>query len=479
MKTIKKMLALLLCSVIVLVPVTNASASGINVIVNGTQLTFDQPPIMQNNRTLVPFRAIFEAIGATVDWDQDAQTVTAEKGDVTITLEIGSSILNRNGTPIALDVPAQVVNNRTLVPTRAVVESFGAEVGWAPGTRTVTIWTVENPTGLNVDELFAAFAPDTPMITAGGLTVTWEELFPYVYQNIISLVYSFGTAPNLNDTYDGVMTIGEALLHFATEEALDLLVIRYGAGIHDVTPGQDGILMFREHIDEGIDFFGSEEALSDVIWGEAGISSLELYEYIYKNGLLPNTLFSELFGENGELHSADDLERFAQEQGFMMAKHILFLASSPDELTAVRRAGQNVLNQLRGYRGNDFDSFFDELMYEHTDDFDALQVFPNGYLFQEFDMVEEFHDACAALRIGEISGLVETAFGVHIIYRLPLDFDETPIAAAGYGQGQSLREIVFADSLSALMREWRNALNHAFSAEYESINLAEMLRSLY
>jgi len=115
------------------------SNSDIKVIVNGTALTFDQPPIIENSRTLVPLRIIFEALGAEVDWDQTTQTVTAIKGDATVTLTIGSDMLNKNGEQIKLDVPAKIVGSRTLVPARAVAESFGAEVGWDQNTQTVTI----------------------------------------------------------------------------------------------------------------------------------------------------------------------------------------------------------------------------------------------------------------------------------------------------------------------------------------------------
>ena len=111
----------------------------INVIVNGTALTFDQPPVVVDGRTLVPLRAIFEALGAEVKWEQSTQTVTAVRGDATITMQIGSNILKRNRENIELDVPAQIIGGRTLVPARAVAESFGAEVLWDASTRTVTI----------------------------------------------------------------------------------------------------------------------------------------------------------------------------------------------------------------------------------------------------------------------------------------------------------------------------------------------------
>jgi len=118
---------------------TVGGAPKIKVFLNGKRIRFDQPPIIQDGRTLVPLRAIFEAMEATVEWDDKTKTVTAKKGDTTIVMTIGNKTMKKNGEEIVLDVPPQIVNGRTLVPARAVAESFGAEVGWDGSTRTVTI----------------------------------------------------------------------------------------------------------------------------------------------------------------------------------------------------------------------------------------------------------------------------------------------------------------------------------------------------
>jgi len=120
-------------------PTPPPPAQEIKVLVNGAAVTFDQPPIIENGRTLVPLRAIFEALGADVEWEHSTQTVTAVKDDITIVLKIGDAFLTKNGERIALDVPAKIVGGRTLVPARAVAESFGADVQWDQATRTVTI----------------------------------------------------------------------------------------------------------------------------------------------------------------------------------------------------------------------------------------------------------------------------------------------------------------------------------------------------
>lgn len=121
------------------VPKPELVNSDVSVRLNGQVLEFDQPPVVVGNRTLVPLRAIFEAMGASVDWIQETQTVVAVCGDITLSFQIGDSIMYKNSTPIELDVSAQVVNDRTLVPLRAVSKAFGAKVNWENSTRTVTI----------------------------------------------------------------------------------------------------------------------------------------------------------------------------------------------------------------------------------------------------------------------------------------------------------------------------------------------------
>lgn len=111
----------------------------IKVKVNNELVVFDQPPVLENGRTLVPLRAIFEALGAEVGWDDPTQTVTASKGETEISLQIGSTQMNVNADIKTLDVPAKLVNGRTLVPVRAISEAFGCKVDWVEGTQTVLI----------------------------------------------------------------------------------------------------------------------------------------------------------------------------------------------------------------------------------------------------------------------------------------------------------------------------------------------------
>jgi len=110
------------------------------VLLNGEEINFaDQSPIIENGRTLVPLRAIFETMGATVDWNGATQTVTARRDEKIIQLTIGSTKAIIDGKKYFLDVAPTIYDGRTLVPVRFVAESFDAYVWWEASTRTVAI----------------------------------------------------------------------------------------------------------------------------------------------------------------------------------------------------------------------------------------------------------------------------------------------------------------------------------------------------
>ncbi|MDO4531711.1 MAG: copper amine oxidase N-terminal domain-containing protein [Bacillota bacterium] len=142
MKKWKKRLAgQLLAGLLSALPGAAFAAEEITVYVDGQQITFDQPPVVQDGRTLVPMRAIFEALGAEIEWHGAEKRVNAFWGINSFDLWIGScEIQMGDGSLVTIDVPARISNGRTLVPLRAVSQCMGAEVLWDGGSRTVQIY---------------------------------------------------------------------------------------------------------------------------------------------------------------------------------------------------------------------------------------------------------------------------------------------------------------------------------------------------
>lgn len=144
-RTVAFFVSLCMALVLIAVPVYGAEDRPIRVMVDGAELAFDVDPVIENDRTLVPMRLIFEALGAKVDWDEATRTALAVKGDVKISITIDSAELMKNSKAVALDAPARLIGGRTLVPVRAVSEGMGAKVDWNDASRTVQIVTSEEP----------------------------------------------------------------------------------------------------------------------------------------------------------------------------------------------------------------------------------------------------------------------------------------------------------------------------------------------
>lgn len=143
MNLLKQILCMSLSTTLLMASAVNQvmADENIKVILDGNELSFDVSPQIINDRTMVPLRSIFEALGASVDWDQDTQTVTSTKNDITVKLTIDSSTMYVNENAVTLDSPACIVEERTLVPVRAISEAYNTTVDWEGDTRTVTIST--------------------------------------------------------------------------------------------------------------------------------------------------------------------------------------------------------------------------------------------------------------------------------------------------------------------------------------------------
>lgn len=111
----------------------------ITVFSNGKQVDFNQEPMIENDRTLVGMRAIFESLGAEVEWNGEEQSVTASTDDTTVKLQIDNNIMQVNDNEVELDTPARLINNNTMVPLRAVSEALDTKVEWIGNLQRVVI----------------------------------------------------------------------------------------------------------------------------------------------------------------------------------------------------------------------------------------------------------------------------------------------------------------------------------------------------
>lgn len=195
------------------------SASALGIHIDGALLQTDVPPFEEDGTTLLPLRAVSEALGCKVGWDDPTQTVTVTKGQTTITFVIGSPVMTIGDAAYPLPHVPVLSHDRTFIPVRALSEALGFTVGWDAQSETVGVWTRSKTHTLSIGAYTAAVgsstaalmnvfgAPSYAAVASGGLN--W-----YVYDTYPDAFYAFAT--------DGGIVCGyyTCSRHFKTSEGL-------------------------------------------------------------------------------------------------------------------------------------------------------------------------------------------------------------------------------------------------------------------
>lgn len=109
------------------------------ITVNGEEQTIDTAPVIIDSRTFVPVRAVVEALGGTADWNANTKTAILENGEDHIELTIGSKTAVLNGEEKQLDTAPVIIDGRTMLPLRFIAEGFGFEADWDAAAKTIYV----------------------------------------------------------------------------------------------------------------------------------------------------------------------------------------------------------------------------------------------------------------------------------------------------------------------------------------------------
>lgn len=180
-----------------------SAAGATSLVVDGTNVQTDVPPVIVDGRTLVPVRALFESLGATVGWEESTQTATATKGRTVISIQIGNTTAYVNGVAKTLDVPAQTIEGRTMVPARFAAESLDARVFWDNNTQSAYIITPEHKSLVveyldvgQADSMLLSSNGEYMLIDAGN-NEDGDDVVEYLKNaGVSTLKYVVGTHPH-------------------------------------------------------------------------------------------------------------------------------------------------------------------------------------------------------------------------------------------------------------------------------------------
>lgn len=271
---------------------------------------------------------------------------------------------------------------------------------------------------------------DEVLARLGETDITAADYLYWLNRVIYNYTAQFGGQITL--PWDTEMSEGLTFGQYMQDQAMDVSVfyaaLREMAGQEGLTP--DAALtgeIEQQFTDMAAQMDGDENKVTHALWGN--LLTKELLVRLNENSDLYDQLEELFFGENSGNYPTDaEVTAYLEEAGRYRAKHILLSTVDDnrqpldEETIAQKKAtADDLLAQLRA--AEDPIALFDELMKEHSED-PGLATNPEGYTTQKGEMVAPFEQAALALKPGEISDVVESDFGYHIILRMPMSPDD-------------------------------------------------------
>ena len=302
----------------------------------------------------------------------------------------------------------------------------------------------------DVVEHISGMPADTVVLTVDGQPVTAEEYLYWAGADIEMLEGHQGTGIDWEQTTPDGLSVLDFIKDTAKKTSVLYRVVQTHAEEMDCGLDKDDRAELDAFMTRLENDLGGERQLKKQLLtvgltrdGFEAINAGPIYHRNMQETLTDKTPFTE-----------EEMRRFIEEEEIFSAKHILFRTVDeatreplPQEVQAEKLAlAQEVLEQLE--QAEDLPALFDELMHRYSED-PGLATQPDGYMFTTGDMVPEFEQGTRALKPGEISGLVKSDFGYHIILRQDPASDEMA-AALGEQQGAEQAQA----ELDRLLREW-------------------------
>ncbi len=323
-----------------------------------------------------------------------------------------------------------------------------------------------------------SFSADTVVMTVNGLDATWGEYF-YWLSNQIGSYYNYtGAFPDWAASADGSQTYDEYFRSMAQDNILTLLVTETKARDMGIELSEEDASEMQKTWDSFVESAGGEEAALSYL--EEKYLTKDIYDRYSRVQHLYEALFSHMFGADGEKLGEPEVLEYAGGAGYMRAQHILFAtvnsegeALSEEEKAEKLAAAEGTLAELKQASAEELVSKFSEKMNELSED-PGLAYFPDGYCFTPGEMTEKFETAVRGLSESELSGVVETASGYHIILRLPLDIDAAAVYDRNSSKPLTLRYTVAARMFEANMDNWKEEAQVTYKDEFRMMKMEDL-----
>ncbi|QAY65981.1 stalk domain-containing protein [Paenibacillus protaetiae] len=218
----------------------------VTILLDDVPLAFDAPPVLDNGVTFVPFRAIGEALGISLSWDNATQTVSAtgQKGGqpVSVALQVGNAAATVNGASVKLPAAPRMTANRVLIPLSFFSTQFGAKVGWTQETKTVTIVSPAKPVYLRAFYAISSFQERDLIPAMNSVAFGWSRIDEQGHFTMQGSEYNLPAA-------SGTITPESIIADAETGGVQPYLMVYSGDGHQELTTMLSSVQLRQESID--------------------------------------------------------------------------------------------------------------------------------------------------------------------------------------------------------------------------------------
>ena len=326
-----------------------------------------------------------------------------------------------------------------------------------------------------------AYAPETVVMTINGEEVTWELFYYLLAECLLNdyIPYMYSMPDFSAEVLEGA-TFSDAFIDGALSKCEYYMLGRHyfeEKGLELSAEEAETIATLWDNLTAQ---FESEEELTDTL--RASYLSKETYLQLAECNLQMNSLMDNIYGLDGGKLTEEDIFSWAKENNYIHAKHILYYIYdetgtliSDEDKEAKKAEAEATLAKLQPLVGNTEELLktFDEIMHAESED-PGLAGNPDGYTFPEGTMHPPFEEALKEMQDYELSGVVETASGFHILLRLPYEAGLPVTGASAQSGDNTLRATAARYLFAADLAEWMNEAEIVWMPEFENLDLAEV-----
>lgn len=329
-------------------------------------------------------------------------------------------------------------------------------------------------------DAYNAYPRRETMMTVDGVNIRWDELFYWYIYDVSNLEAYFGEITDWDAPcgFDNSMTNREYVMQNAIDTIKQYSSLQTKAKDLGIELNEVDKVMMEANWQQNVINYGNGNEQAFIDYMATVYLSKDVYDKVNEVSALYQRVFEEMYGLGGEKLDQQTISEQGSKLGYMRAKHILL--STVDytdtklpaaQISAKKARAQAILSELSAIKDPlEREARMNQLISSDGED-PGTAYYTDGYTFLPGRMTEAFEKAVQDLGEYELSSIVETEYGYHIIMRLPLAAD-TVVEQLSQTEFWTLRQLIAQEEFTTLTEGWAGEAEIEFTEAYNTMDLA-------